>query len=366
MNGIDVAFNPEAEKVQSYPWFDWLRFALSSIVVLNHADFRFIPFLTGGLAVDVFFALSGWLIGGILLRTELSELPRFFFNRATRIWIPYGVAIILLYGIAALREGVDFFWVKYLVMDVTFTHQLFTHFPVAAYEMPLDGSGNQFWSLAVEEQFYLWAPLVMLFVPRGKTLALWLPFTVALLVMRTYGGLIAVGVLAALLQRDFDIAGKMWVRILSVVAVVVSAIALSADGGDWLWYFNPVFAVAVVVSTAIPGRRSAIARFLGGISFPLYLNHWLGLAFINGSSKHLGFSELPALPFIAYFTAVCSTIPLYWFVDREVMRRRDAWYGARLGACLGVAAYLLVFIGIIAGILMYRYGPHGVVPVATP
>ena len=70
--------NPEEEKINSYPWFDWLRFILASIVVLSHADFQFAPFLTGKLAVSVFFALSGWLIGGILLRTEPYELPRFF------------------------------------------------------------------------------------------------------------------------------------------------------------------------------------------------------------------------------------------------------------------------------------------------
>jgi peptidoglycan/LPS O-acetylase OafA/YrhL len=40
------------------------------------------------LAVQIFFALSGWLIGGILLRTDVQDLPRFYFNRATRIWIP--------------------------------------------------------------------------------------------------------------------------------------------------------------------------------------------------------------------------------------------------------------------------------------
>ena len=67
-----------------YPAFDWLRFFLASIVVLYHFDV--IPWhRAGNLAVQVFFALSGWLIGGILVRSDTKHLPRFYFNRATRI-----------------------------------------------------------------------------------------------------------------------------------------------------------------------------------------------------------------------------------------------------------------------------------------
>lgn len=251
-----AASNPENEKVRSYPWFDWLRFALASVVVLGHANFQFAPFLTGKLAVAVFFTLSGWLIGGILLRTELSELPRFFFNRATRIWLPYAAAIILLYGIAAFREGIDFFWLKYLVMDVTFTHQLFTFFPAAKFEMPLHGSGNQFWSLSVEEQFYLLAPLVMIFVPRGKTLALWFCITFVTLLIGSRGGLIAIGVLAAVLQRDFNIAEIRWVRGLAIATAIGSAIALTNGWGTWAWYSGPS---SLSPSSSLPPRQARAA-----------------------------------------------------------------------------------------------------------
>jgi peptidoglycan/LPS O-acetylase OafA/YrhL len=71
----------------NYPLFDWLRFLLASVVVLGHANFVTWDH-AGNLAVQVFFALSGFLIGGILLTTRRAELPHFFFNRATRIWIP--------------------------------------------------------------------------------------------------------------------------------------------------------------------------------------------------------------------------------------------------------------------------------------
>ena len=101
-----VATMPLAAPVRahaaSYPNFDWLRFVLAALVVASHAH---LGERLGTLAVDVLFALSGWLIGGILLRSARAELPRFFFNRATRIWIPYAFAVLLLYAVAALRDG---------------------------------------------------------------------------------------------------------------------------------------------------------------------------------------------------------------------------------------------------------------------
>jgi len=354
--------NPEEEKINSYPWFDWLRFILASIVVLSHADFQFAPFLTGKLAVSVFFALSGWLIGGILLRTEPYELPRFFFNRSTRIWIPYFFAITLLYSIAALREGVDFFWLKYLVMDITFTHQLFTFFPAASYEMPLGGSGNQFWSIAVEEQFYLLAPLVMLALPIGKRLAVWLAISFFCVILESWFGVISLGICAAIIQRDYGMTDKLWCRLIALLLVLISGFVLSIDIDSFNSYAGPVFSVAVVVALAFPGKRSKVAIFMGGLSFPLYLNHWLGLALVHGLAKHLGFLEFTFLPLISYITAMAIAVPLYILLDRKIAMYRNEWFTPTLGKSLGITAYVLVVFGIIAGALMYYYGPHGAIP----
>ena len=84
----------------SFPLFDWLRFILASVVALSHEGL-FVWDRAGNLAVQIFFALSGWLIGGILLRTERTGLPRFYFNRATRIWIPYFGAIARSFSVSS-------------------------------------------------------------------------------------------------------------------------------------------------------------------------------------------------------------------------------------------------------------------------
>src|SRR5690349_11767137 len=66
-----------------FPWFDWLRAACACVVMWYHG--HVLPWnQSGNFGVQVFFALSGWLIGGILLKSEPRDLTRFYFNRAVR------------------------------------------------------------------------------------------------------------------------------------------------------------------------------------------------------------------------------------------------------------------------------------------
>lgn len=53
-----------------------MRLAAASVVMFGHDNLIDWPG-SGKIAVDVFFALSGWLIGGILINTKREGLPRF-------------------------------------------------------------------------------------------------------------------------------------------------------------------------------------------------------------------------------------------------------------------------------------------------
>lgn len=72
----------------------------------------------GKLAVEVFFALSGWLIGGILLKTRSEDMPKFYFNRAIRIWIPYYLAFTLLILASLLKEPITDKWLEFVFLQV--------------------------------------------------------------------------------------------------------------------------------------------------------------------------------------------------------------------------------------------------------
>lgn len=352
--------NPEHRKIAAYPLFDWLRFVLASIVVIGHAGVKFPAPIDGSLAVGVFLALSGWLIGGILLETEWSELPRFFYNRATRIWCPYFATVILLYFTAAVGHGIDTNWWKYLFYDSTFTHFTWTVFPRALGEMPLKGTGNHFWSISVEEQFYLFAPLLMLLWKWGKHLWTWLIVAAVLLLQASVFAPIALGVVAAIINRNYgtNAAGTTWNATYRgpLIAAIAAAVLFVMAAYFPLQQVRAVLALTVVLATAVPGERRPLGMFIGAISYPLYLNHWMGVYVVNAIARRVGVSLVGLLHTLDYLAAIPIAIAAWFLIDRQVMAYRNRWYTRARGQWLGVTAYGLLAIGLVGGFLIQRAG----------
>ena len=153
------------------PQLDGLRALAATAVILSHTapvDRVNLTFL-GPLAVRLFFVLSGFLITGILLdaraQCESGEIGRFralrtfYARRCLRIFPVYYLVLLLawLIGIHGLRENI--FWALAYLTNVHF-----------ALDRAWHGAGQHLWTLAVEEQFYLIWPTLILFLPRR-----WLP-----------------------------------------------------------------------------------------------------------------------------------------------------------------------------------------------
>jgi peptidoglycan/LPS O-acetylase OafA/YrhL len=346
--------NPEARKIESYPALDWLRFVLASVVVLGHEGVAMPGPINGGLAVEVFLALSGWLIGGILLRTTPAELPRFFYNRSTRIWAPYLFTATLIYGLAAVRQGIDGNWFKYLFYDLTFTHYTFTTFPRALTEMPLGGTGAHFWSISVEEQFYLAAPLVILFARSGRSLLTWAVIAAVLLAVQSQFAAIALGVAAAVAHRRYGFASGEARRHLLLALVAAAFFALA-----WQWNIRPLralFACATVVALTVPGARGRWGVLFGALSYPLYLNHWLGGFVMQAVDKLVVPLPDAVMKTTSYLMAVAVAYAAWFAIDRQVMARRGGWYTPALGRASQVTAYTLFAIGITGGLVLMANG----------
>lgn len=343
----------ETRRVADYPLFDWLRIAMAGTVVAGHAGL--LPWASAAnLAVQIFFALSGWLIGSILMEMSSDKLPLFYFNRTTRVWIPYLLALVLLYGISLAREPIGSRWLEFLTYDATFTHNLFALTPTvqaAIQAMPLKGAGNHFWSIAVEEQFYLVAPLILLFIPGGRHPAVWAVMGIALIFVRQEFSAIALGVAAAAIQvrrPDFQAGG--WPRLAIVGALAASALCMFWPSLYLL--VASLFAICLVLLLARPGKRGPVGRFVGGVSYPLYLNHWVALATVSGLAKHLGGSIL-AWTIAGLALALALASAAYWLVDRQIMLRRRCWYTPAMGRRLAILSYLLVGTGLAVGISLH-------------
>lgn len=335
-----------AATIADYPLFDWLRFALASVVALGHA--KIVTWgSAGNLAVQVFFALSGFLIGSILLRSKPRDLPRFFFNRATRIWLPYFAAVALLYAVSLAREPLTWRWIEFLFYDATFTHNWFSLRPDAAIalsQMPLQGTANHFWSLAVEEQFYLIAPLLIVVGLVGRHWLFWLLTAIGfmLLTLPDFAS-ISLGVMLANIGQP----GRL--RLLACVPLAVSAIVLTY--GTHYEYAAPCFAISAVTVCTVPGHRTSIGTFLGGVSYPMYLNHWIGIFVAHGIAKHhIEIITPMAEGLIGYCGGVSAGVIAYLLIDRVVMRERNRFFSPTLGITLACVGYSIVIIGLTFGI----------------
>jgi len=350
---MTARINPEVHKLSSYPLLDWLRFILASVVVFAHEGIAMPGPISGGLAVEVFLALSGWLIGGILIRTKPAELPRFFYNRSTRIWPPYFITATLLYSLAALKDGIDTNWLKYFFYDFTFTHYTFTRFPQALTEMPLGGTGNHFWSISVEEQFYLFAPLIMVLLPIGRRFSVWAVVVGLLLAAQSQFAAIALGVTAAIFHSRYPIATGTARRHALLAAVSALLLALT-----WQWNIRPIralFALTVVLALTIPGSRRRIGVFAGAISYPLYLNHWLGGFMIQFIARYIEMSHTSE-QVLSYINSILVATFAWFFIDRQILMRRSGWYTPAIGRICQVSAYGLLIAGLTGGGILLSMG----------
>jgi peptidoglycan/LPS O-acetylase OafA/YrhL len=136
-------------------------------VIAAHAG---VPFLPGGyVGVDVFFVVSGFLISQLLFReVELGgvSIGNFYARRARRI-LPAATVVTLATVIAslvwlsvvdALEVVTDALWATFFAANLRFSAVGTDYFAQEQAPSPL----QHYWSLAVEEQFYLFWPLILI------------------------------------------------------------------------------------------------------------------------------------------------------------------------------------------------------------
>jgi len=336
-----------------YPAFDYLRIILASTVALEHSGFPTWS-QAGNFAVQIFFAISGWLIGGILLRSKTSDLPKFYFNRAARIWIPYFVAIALLMIVSLAREPITEKWVEIFFYDLTFTYNFFgpPQLALFGHAMPLDGTGSHFWSICAEEQFYLFAPfLITLAAAFTRSLWFWLALSALFIwspVADSFGS-ISLGVLAAVLRAktgDWQTGRVALVGLscgsVAMFAVTYYAVIPYAIGA-------PLSAVLIVLLFAQPGNNTDFSLFVGGMSYPMYLNHWIGIFVAHALFRPFGLRDSIYAQLLSVIIALAVAAILYVVVDKTVKARRNQYFTRTGGKCVAITGFTLLAVGLVGG-----------------
>jgi peptidoglycan/LPS O-acetylase OafA/YrhL len=294
-----------------------LRAYAVGLVVLDHLGL----WPHGGfVGVDAFFVISGFLITGLVVdeieRTGTLSLTGFYLRRARRI-LPAALVVLALTAVAAHQvldasradqTDRDIGWAAAFAANV---HQVvqgtsYLH----AYDPP--SLVQHYWSLAVEEQFYLVWPLLLLgVVVAARRLSL-VPrhLLTAVIVLVSLGSFawcvhqtgadpdgayfgtvgrgweLTVGAAVALAVRQGRQVRAKWAGpagLAGLLGLIGSAAGLGPDsrfpGPGALW---PVLATALVLLAGATGASGAwlapltnpVARYVGRLSFSLYLVHW--------------------------------------------------------------------------------------------
>ena len=151
---------PASSAAGRQPGLDLLRAVAILVVALHHTWTDAVPQILvpvqrfGWMGVDLFFLLSGYLIGSQLLRPHAMglrpSLREFYFRRAFRILPAFLVVLAAYYLVPQLREDPN---MAPLWRFLTFTMNL-------GFDRSEGAAFSHAWSLCVEEYFYLLFPLV--------------------------------------------------------------------------------------------------------------------------------------------------------------------------------------------------------------
>ena len=396
MSSITRSAPPEPTETPAAPFragqarlagLDHLRaFAIFFVFLSHYPIFAKQPVILvlgshGWSGVDLFFVLSGYLIGSQLFARHAAGRPmsmvEFYGKRFLRTLPPYFVVLALYYLWPAFveRGALPPLW-KFL----TFTQNL-------SMVLWAQTAFSHAWSLCVEEHFYLLLPLccwVLLRPGRGRA-SVWVA-----------GGLFAAGavlraflwlgpVAAAIDPANPGSERTVWYRLIYyptwsrldglIVGVLIAALSVyrpaslarllvQADklfaagvivllAAGWLCVEQDTFAATVlgfpafslgygllVLSALSPNGLlerfdSRITRFVAASSYSLYLTHKSIIKLTLGAlDGHLDRTGLPAF-FACLFTALLAGAAMHFAIERPALRLRDKWLRRRRQAGYG-------------------------------
>ncbi|MEM9313885.1 MAG: acyltransferase [Pseudomonadota bacterium] len=344
------------------PNLDLVRTTAITMVLVYHLGDRWtgISPLTkdilavGKYGVDLFFALSGWLIGSLFwketVRQGRVEIGRFIARRALRTMPPYFVALLFAWlGVWYFRgEPFDF---GYLLFVQNF-YDAMPFFWIS-------------WSLCVEEQFYLTAPWVLAAAWRWRRS--WLPWLWVMILLApvfrivfaypyregdTFGFLhtatifrfegLTLGVWAAFLcyteHRRWQCvrrwAGRLWP--VGVMLVVAPSLLLPKDLFYYIGYTLvsigcAIVVVAAAVSGEVIGRFRPMIYGIAVASYSTYLTHTMALDAEFRFLRLLGLeSPIVLIPMLAGLYLVGAVF--YMLVERPTMILRERLVARRTQA----------------------------------
>jgi peptidoglycan/LPS O-acetylase OafA/YrhL len=359
---------------QYRPDIDGLR----AVAVIPVVGYHLFPkWITGGfIGVDIFFVISGYLISSLILHDlakETFSYKQFYIRRVRRIF-PALVCVLIstvLTGWFFLPEDEYKSLGKHIASAGVFVSNFVFwnesgYFDATAEAKPL----LHLWSLAIEEQFYIFWPLLVGLFWKSRKVFLGMVLVLIAVSMAVniftvtqdptaafysplarIWELLAGALVAYLHTRQQPGNGKLndLQSILGVILLLLgfALVTKSALFPGW-WATLPTLGASLMIFSGAKSYvnkyvlSQPLLRFLGSISYPLYLWHWpiISLAFIVNHYQ----SPSAAHRVVIFF----FTILLAWLTTRFI--ERPVRFGNRVAT--GLLSSAFVFIGV-GGIVLY-------------
>jgi peptidoglycan/LPS O-acetylase OafA/YrhL len=364
------------------PVTDGLRAVAVIAVVLFHLFPKWAP--GGYVGVDVFFVISGFVIAlRYLPRLAAREVGfRDFFARRIQRLVPAYLVVLIATTVAAylILEPVDLKnYGDSLAGQAAYLQNVVFWLQGDYFEDALHKPLLHTWSLAVEEQFYLCFPILVLFFRRGRA------WGIGALLLAALGSLAVGTVLAGISPKTafYLLPTRVWEFAAGIGAALafgrisagrasaplflaaLAAIAFAAFGFSEAARFPGVHAYLAVLATVaiclvqrdLPGRVAAllanpVAQHFGRISYSWYLWHWPIVALRQQ------WAQQPATPLESVAMLVAGyglAVASYRFVERPALDHKGLRRGRNslilLGGFLGMAFACGLFLTLTDGAL---------------
>lgn len=369
-----------------------LRAYAVGIVVIYHAGFSIFGHhlvRSGFIGVDIFFVISGYLIIGMMVseyvKTGSLHLLNFVARRARRL-IP-AAALVLIFTLVASWLFIPGLEGQRAALDIRAASFYFANLRFAAIAMDYWAPQSvspviHFWSLGVEEQFYLMFPALMaLLIILRRNLKLWtLVLVLAIISVGSYllmqshmsvgnqfgfysplsrAWEFALGGIVAILGRDFQPRKMQFVRIARLVAVLGLLYSAVAFSSKVLWpsphTLIPVLSTMLLlwvggseVAAANQGPKLFELDFvqrIGTWSYSIYLWHWPLLFFATrllqpGAKSPEDLKLIFAVP--AVVLSVVFAAATYRWVENPLRNAPSLKASAKKSLAVGLGLSVLV------------------------
>lgn len=345
---------------------DGLRCLAVMVVFLMHLN---VPGFQGGfVGVDVFFVISGFLISGLIMeemeRTNRFSFLSFYCRRVQRI-LPALLFTILLTFVAAmliLQQGAFLNFGRsvvsgvFAVSNVFFYHQM-GYFNIFSQKSALLHT----WSLGVEEQFYLIWPLALLAVfrwARGNKQRAFAWLFIVIFVLSLAANLLeqhhdldrlyyvtyyrafefCVGALLALWVKSGEIKNKKVAELMAGLGLVMIATSVYVyqPGMPFPTYYGllPTLGAACLIAASNSVYLASVfrwypIRYVGLISYSLYLIHWPLIVFVKMAHYSLYGNNVLSMCFkvALVFIAVAIAHLMYRYIEQPFRKKIPALKG---------------------------------------